>query len=286
MLEPVEYIYSNPDGRLKNTENKIIPFINYNVPAPKRCLDMLLDKYHGRAYQSEVVMKSPKKRVIPALGRHLSESTIMLITDGGLVPRGNPDKIPSTNAEIFGIYDITGKNALESRDYEVSHQGYDNTSVKENPNRLVPVDAMRELEQEHVIGKLYDAFISTTGVMTSARGSISLGEKIADYVKSHEVDAVIITSACGTSTRCGAWIAIAVEKTGIPVVQVAHLAKIARDTGCSRVMQGRNIGYPFGSLGLSEENEYLYRKEQVQRALGLLCETPGKIEHIKYMYHN
>lgn len=271
MLRATEYIYSNLDGGSQlRRENKVIPFINYHTPAPKRCLDMLLDKYYGRVYQTEVLMMSPEQTLIPALKKKLSDVEILLVTDGGLVPCSNPDHIPCTNAKRFGIYDITGKDALESENYEVCHQGYDTSYVREDPDRLVPVDVMRELEREHVIGKLHDAFLSTTGVMTSVEGSRRIGEQIAAYAVNNKVDAVIISSACGTSTRCGAYIAMAVEKSGIPAVQVTNLTKIARDTGCSRVLRGQHICYPFGAPGLSKENEYLYRKELAVRAVGLL----------------
>lgn len=275
MLKRTEFVYSNLNSEPQGgSGNKLIPFIDYHTPAPKRCLDMLLDKYYGRSYQSEVIMVSPERTPIPVLKGRLSDAVLLLITDGGLVPVNNPDHIPSTNSDRFGIYDITGKEMLKSGDYEVSHQGYDNTYVEEDPGRLVPVDIMRELEREHVIGGLYDAFLSTTGVMTSIEGSKRLGEQIADYVKMHKIDGVIITSACGTSTRCGAHIAMAIEKIGIPVVQVTNLTKIARDTGCSRVLQGNNVCYPFGAPWLSKTNEYLHRRELVLKAVELINEMP------------
>ena len=49
-----------------------------------------------------------------------------------------------------------------------------------------------------------------------------------DVIK-NKVDAVLITSACGTSTRCGAYIGIEIEKRGIPVVQITNLTRIAVD---------------------------------------------------------
>ena len=83
---------------------------------------------------------------------------------------------------------------MKAEEYEVSHQGYDTTYVAENPNRLLPVDILRELEEEGRIGKLYDSFISTAGVMTSTEKSTELGKKIAAYVVTHPIDAVLILS--------------------------------------------------------------------------------------------
>ena len=271
MLERSEYIYSIPDGltEIKNQDN-VVPFINYKETAPKRCLDMLLRKYRGEFFQSEVIMVAPEKPKIPNLRKKLNEAKILLITDGGLVPKGNPDELPSTNAKICRAYSIHGCETLKSGKYEVSHQGYDNHYVNEDPNRLLPVDIMRELEKEGIIGKLCDTFLTTAGVMTSTEESIRLGKRIAAGIRQYEVDAVIITSACGTSTRCGAYIGKAIENIGIPVVQVTNLTRIAIDSGSVRIVKGNNICYPFGNPRLSLEQEKEYRRRLVTEALNQL----------------
>ncbi|SHJ78346.1 glycine/betaine/sarcosine/D-proline family reductase selenoprotein B [Hespellia stercorisuis] len=267
MINPGELIYSNPDSKPLKQGNKVIPFINYQAPAPQRCLDMLLAKYYNKPYQSEVMMYACDTVSIPKLKCKLSTANLLLVTDGGLVPFHNPDRIPSTCANRFGVYSIKGKNSLGPRKYEISHQGYDNSFVEQNPNRLLPVDALRELEMNRVIGKLHDTFISTTGVMMPASQSKLMGKKIAEYVAKCNVDAVLLVSACGTSTRCGAYIGLAIEKIGIPVVQVTNLTQIALDTGLTRVVKGNNICYPFGKPSCSLRDEYAFRRQLVLKAL-------------------
>ncbi len=230
---------------------------------------MLLAKYKGEHYQSEVLMELTDAGHVPHLKCQLEDAAVLVITDGGLVPKGNPDRIPSTDAGCFGVYNIRGKERLEKEEYEVCHQGYDNRYVEEDPNRLVPVDALRELEKRGKIGKLWDSFITTTGVMTSAEKSIRLGRRIASYVAKDAVDAVIITSACGTSTRCGAYIGKELESKGIPVVQVTNLTQIAVDTGIRRVVKGNNVCYPFGEPKLTKEREYLCRVQLVEDTVSL-----------------
>lgn len=275
MLKNSQMIYSNPfPSSWGEPSSNLIPFINYRAPAPQRCLDMLLAKYYHQTYQSEVIMDSPNKSSIPSLSCPLEEATLLLITDGGLVPKGNPDQIPSTSAEHFGVYSIKGDLRLDSADYEVNHQGYDNTFVEGDPNRLIPLDALRQLEQEGVVGKIYDAFLSTTGVMCSSAQSKRLGQKIARYVAAHPVDAVMITSVCGTSTRCGSYIGMAIEEMGIPVVQVTNLTHIAQGTSLSRIAKGNNICYPFGHPSLPPKGEFLCRKRLTYDALMLFTQTP------------
>ena len=78
-----------------------------------------------------------------------------IVTDGGLVPKGNPDAIAPYAATNWGAYDISGLDDLKGEDYEVSHRGYDTRYVEQDPDRLVPVDALRDLEKAGVVGKLH-----------------------------------------------------------------------------------------------------------------------------------
>jgi glycine reductase len=131
---------------------------------------------------------------MPAAVKDLAKAKLMLITDGGLVPKGNPDKIEGTAATRWGAYNIAGRDDLRSEDYEVSHGGYDTRFVQEDPDRLVPLDTLRELEKSGVIGKLHDEFLSTCGRSNPLSNTRRLGREMAEKVKREGVDAVILTS--------------------------------------------------------------------------------------------
>lgn len=168
--------------------------INYQIPGPKRAVDMALDKYYGRHFVTEVPM--PVKEIIPPsrLTKPINEATVALVTDGGLVPKGNPDRMVPVNSVKFAQYSINGKDSLAPEDYEVRHQGYDNTYVLEDPNRLVPVDSMRWMEKKGRIGRLFPRFFTTAGVMTTLENGKKFGKGIAEILKQEQVDAVILTS--------------------------------------------------------------------------------------------
>lgn len=160
----------------------------------ERVVDMLIKKLNGEPYESEVG-RPIYDRVKPAPPiKSLSLSRIALVTDGGLVPKGNPDKIEISSATRFGRYKIEDIDRLKPEAYEVSHSGYDSTLVKRDPNRLVPVDVMREFEREERFAKLHEIFYSTTGVASSVNIMRRLGEKIASELKADGVDGVILTS--------------------------------------------------------------------------------------------
>ena len=64
----------------------------------------------------------------------------------------------------------------------------------QDPDRLVPVDALRELEKAGVVGKLHDCFVSTSGLANPLANSRRLGREIAEKLKADGVEAVILTS--------------------------------------------------------------------------------------------
>jgi glycine reductase len=162
--------------------------------AADRALAMLLDKLAGRPVATEVPRPAFPPVPPPRLVKTLEGATIALVTDGGLVPRGNPDAIEALNATRYGAYSIEGKSSLDAAQYDNPHRGYDTTWVKQDPHRLVPVDVARELEQAGAIGKLHETVYSTVGVATTLAHSARMGREIAEKLKEAGVDAVILTS--------------------------------------------------------------------------------------------
>mgnify|MGYP003101749459 CR=1 FL=1 len=168
--------------------------INYSIPAAQRGIDMLLAKFAQKNYRTEVVMPNHEEIPVPVLNKPLSQCRIGLVTDGGLVPIGNPDHQVPTNSKYFRAYSIAGMDSLDPKDWEVSHQGYNNAFVLQDPNRLVPVDALRDLVNKGFIGSLSDTFYSTAGVMTPMEKCKEFGEGIAQALKEDLCDAAIETS--------------------------------------------------------------------------------------------
>src|SRR5579884_4265363 len=162
--------------------------------AARRAVDMLLAKLAGAPFQSEIRLPKFPTTPAPPPVPDLSRAVVAPVTDGGLVPKGNPDQVEPRAATKFGVYPIGAADTLDAAQYDVTHSGYDNTSVRQDPNRLVPVDVARELEREGRIGRLHDHFISTTGVGTPLDRGRQLGRDIAAHLKGAGVEAVILTS--------------------------------------------------------------------------------------------
>jgi betaine reductase len=175
-----------PRGYLRNEVS--------NRVGAERVVLMLLAKLHGEPFESEVSL--PKyDRVESAPGiKDLASATIALVTDGGLVPKGNPDRIEDRATTRFGAYSLKGRKVLVPDDYEVNHVGYTPVFVLQDPDRLVPVDVMRDLEKEGIIGKLHEKFYSTAGAVNIVENVKRMGQAIARELKKEGVSGVILTS--------------------------------------------------------------------------------------------
>ena len=162
--------------------------------AAERLVDMVLAKVKGEPIDSEMAPTAFAPVPMPPAVKDLGRASLLLVTDGGLVPKGNPDKIQGTAATRWGSYKIDDCVDLKGDDYEISHGGYDPQFVRQDPDRLVPVDVMRELERDGVIGKLHGEFLSTSGLANPLSNTRRMGREMADKAKQLGVDAVILTS--------------------------------------------------------------------------------------------
>ena len=160
----------------------------------KRAVEMLLKKLAGKEYTTEYPMPAFDRVAPNPPIKDLSKATIALVTSGGIVPKGNPDHIESSSASKFGEYDITGVTDLTADTYETAHGGYDPVYANADADRVLPVDVMRDLEKEGVIGKLHNKYYATVGNGTAVASAKAYAAEIAKRLIADGVDAVILTS--------------------------------------------------------------------------------------------
>ena len=156
----------------------------------ERSVDNILAKLKGEPFESEVICEAFEIVPPPAPIEDSSKCDIALISDGGLVPKGNPDRLPTRSNLKWGSYDIESLFG----DYEIAHAGYLNDHILERPDRLVPYDVMKEMEEAGKIGKLHHTFFSTSGNCTVARRCGEMGEEMGVEFKKREIAAAILTS--------------------------------------------------------------------------------------------
>ena len=154
----------------------------------RRAVEMLIKKLSGKNFVTEYPMPSfDKVEPNPAV-KDIAKARIALVTSGGIVPKGNPDHVESSSASRYGEYKIEGVA------YETAHGGYDPSYANEDPDRVLPVDVLRDMEREGKIGKLHEVFYSTVGNGTSVASSKAFAAEFSQKLLSAGVDAVILTS--------------------------------------------------------------------------------------------
>ena len=160
----------------------------------KRAVNMLVKKLKGEEFVTE--FKMPVfDRVDPAAPvLDITKAKVALVTSGGIVPKGNPDHIESSNASKYGKYDIEGIYDLTVENSETAHGGYDPTYANSDSDRVLPVDVLRKMEKEGKIGSLHRYYYSTTGNGTAVASAKKFGETIAKELLADGVTAVIMTS--------------------------------------------------------------------------------------------
>lgn len=165
------------------------------VPVARRAVDMLLAKVRGEPFTSEVALPAQAEPVPPAPPvADLATAVVALVTEGGLVPEDNPDRIESSSATRWARYPLEALEHNADPRFRSIHAGYDSQWVDADPDRMVPVDAVRALAAEGFIGGVHEWFYVTTGTGTTVAHAERMGEEIAKQLIADGVQAVIATS--------------------------------------------------------------------------------------------
>lgn len=163
-------------------------------PGSKRAVEMLVKKLKGEDFVTEYPMPQFDNVTPSPAVKDMSRAKLALVTSGGIVPKGNPDRIESSSASKYGKYDISGLAALTSENSETAHGGYDPVYANKDPNRVLPVDVLRDMEKSGRIGSLHNYYYSTVGNGTSVANSRAYALEFAHELKNDGVTAVILTS--------------------------------------------------------------------------------------------
>ena len=161
----------------------------------QRCVDMLLKKIRGEDYETELPMPVFEKVVPSPAVKDMSKAKIIVMTSGGMVPRGNPDRLEACNCTKFRRYNYDesygGKGVTKGK---VVHGGYDPVYGDEDGNRILPVDVLVDLEKEGRIGELCDFTFVTVGNGMGTDQAGAFGDAIAEELKKENISGAILTS--------------------------------------------------------------------------------------------
>jgi len=160
----------------------------------KRAVNMLLKKIKGEEFVTEYPMPVFDRVDAHSAIKDIKTAKIALVSSGGPVPRGNPDRIEASSASKYGKYRLVNINDFDSSNGETAHGGYDPVYANDDLDRVLPVDVLKEMVKNGEIGSLHDYWYSTVGNGTSVANSKAFAAEIAESLKVDGVDGVILTS--------------------------------------------------------------------------------------------
>jgi len=160
----------------------------------KRAVDMLLKKIRGEEFKTEYPMPVfDRVDPQPAI-KDMTKARIALVSSGGPVPKGNPDRIESSSASKYGKYSLKDIMDFTPDNGETAHGGYDPVYANLDLDRVLPVDVIKEMVAAGKIGSLHDYWYATVGNGTSVANSKEYAKAIAEDLLQDNVSCVILTS--------------------------------------------------------------------------------------------
>ena len=159
-----------------------------------RTLDMLMKRLSGEDFVTEWPVPT-YDRVPPAAPlADLERATLAIVTSGGVVPKGNRDRLESARATRWYSYSIAGVPSLAAEDWESIHGGFDTTDANLDPNRIVPLDVLREMEDDGTFARLDDTMYVTTGNQSGLENARRFGEEVSEELVKSDVDGVVFVA--------------------------------------------------------------------------------------------
>jgi len=123
------------------------------------------------------------------LRKPLTECTVVLVTTGGVHLRTDrPFKMNSDSS--FRVI----PNGAQAEDLAISHQAYDRTDALKDINLVFPIERLRELAAEHVIGQLAENHYGF-GLMGSAKRLMPSIKEVAGRISKSGVDLALLVPA-------------------------------------------------------------------------------------------
>ena len=169
-------------GRLKN---QLLARLATRFPA---LAQRFVDGYQPQETEGAIPWVKPAKP--------LRQSKLALVTTAGIHHQDQPpfDMSDSDGDPTYRL--LNGDSLFDN--FQVTHDYYDHTDARKDPNIILPLDRLRELVKEKVIGSLAQTHYSFMGHI-DGRHIATLVEKtareIANKLKADQVDLVLLTPA-------------------------------------------------------------------------------------------
>jgi D-proline reductase (dithiol) PrdB len=219
------------------------------------------------------------KRCIPYTprNRELKDTVFALITTAGVQLR---------DQEAF---DLAGDNSwrlipgdVATQQLMVRHEHYDHRDADEDVNVVFPIDRLREMAEQGIIGGVSDKHLGFMGYTQNLRDLYErAAPEMAKIILRSKAHGVVLTAGCPLCHRVVVAIQREVEMLGIPTVLITVAPEQSQQAGPPRAIAPQHFKLG-NSLGGPHQDEL---QRQVLRDALRRWETreePGHIWEISY----
>ena len=162
--------------------------------AAERAVALLVRRLGGDREATEIPLPSFDAVTPAAPVSDPAEALVALLTEGGFVPAGNPDRLESARATKWVRHSLEGRDSVEAGEFESVHGGFSTQWANDEPNRILPLDVARQLEREGAIGSLHAEYFATTGNGTTVADARRFGVEWAAELHGAKIQAAILTA--------------------------------------------------------------------------------------------
>ena len=162
--------------------------------AAERAVALLLKRLGGDKDATEIPLPDFDQVTPAGPIADPAEAVFALVTEGGFVPFGNPDRLESARATKWVRYSLDGLDSVETGKFESVHGGFSTQWANADPNRILPLDVAREMEREGTIGGLHGEYLATTGNGTTVADARRFGMEWAAELRQANIQAAILTA--------------------------------------------------------------------------------------------
>ena len=148
----------------------------------------ITDNYAKLGYKSYQWVNNPDVPPWTPLQKPLSQCKLGLVASGGLYVTGQV---------AFHFKDDTSFRAIpttvKTTDLRTAHFAYDQTDARKDPNVVFPIDTLRRLVKEGVVGSLAENFYTFMGgVYSSRKVTEDLAPRLTEQFLADKVDVVLL----------------------------------------------------------------------------------------------
>ncbi|NKC31124.1 glycine/sarcosine/betaine reductase selenoprotein B family protein [Falsiroseomonas selenitidurans] len=202
-------------------------------------------------------------------GPGLAQRRIALVTTAGLHLRGEPH-FRSGTGEFRVIPGDVDPGALIMSQTSTT---YDRTGFQEDVNTVFPLDRLREMQAEGVVGSLAARHFAFIGSATEAHQIKPHAEEVARALRADGVTGVLILPVCPSCTRGAAILGHVIEAGGVPTVGISL---VREHTAVIRPPRALHVPFELGRP-LGVPGDAAFQRRVIERLLGMLRRVDGPI---------